>query len=709
MLPVDLVFLLLTFAQLISWWRSASRNTLLTLSALMLLTLAVGYNMHRWQLVPGVLVLMVLWPAYYFRSRKPERGVPWLSGSLGILLALPCAFLLYTFPINPLPEPSGEHPVGVADFELVDAGRTGLLGAATGEPRRLLVRVWYPASEVTDLTPRSYFSEQEASSTATGPGSFIGLPFLFTHLANLQTNSFPMAKPIDADALPVVIYSHGYTSFLAQNTALMEHLASHGYLVFSIHHTGDSAAAVMPNGDVIPTDPELLASRINAPEPEGRNPFIDLVAGDSFEIRRQATIDTYEAETMTRLRDVSAQIWVDDRDFVQRSLAAGLVPDSALNIVKLGDFTRTGEMGMSFGGTTAASFCMDNDRCAAAVNLDGGDYHFNTFNRQMPVPFLMVYSDVSLLASLLTEGEKTTGHGFNEFSYERHELAGFNQDIHRIRVSNVMHLGVSDSNWFTRGPVRDALLGSIEGGAMLSIQNDLVRGFFDRYLRETNEDFRATAFATHAEHIEEYDVSEELREDWLSRNPKDKTVRVIMETELGNIELAIYPERAPISAANFLAHVDGGHYDNTSFYRATRFDKGSSISVIQGGRASDAMAGPEDQVVNSYALLPPIEHETTELTGINNERGAIAYARFAPGTAGSEFFFNVHDNPGLNSGDTAPHRDGLGYATFGRVISGHKVLEAIQGMPTERETEIERLNGQLFTQPVSILRVYREQ
>ena len=177
----------------------------------------------------------------------------------------------------------------------------------------------------------------------------------------------------------------------------------------------------------------------------------------------------------------------------------------------------------------------------------------------------MVYSDVSLLASLLTEGEKTTGHGFNEFSYERHELAGFNQDIHRIRVSNVMHLGVSDSNWFTRGPVRDALLGSIEGGAMLSIQNDLVRGFFDRYLRETNEDFRATAFATHAEHIEEYDVSEELREDWLSRNPKDKTVRVMMETELGNIELAIYPERAPISAANFLAHVDGGHYDNTSF------------------------------------------------------------------------------------------------------------------------------------------------
>ena len=105
---------------------------------------------------------------------------------------------------------------------------------------------------------------------------------------------------------------------------------------------------------------------------------------------------------MTRLRDVSAQIWVDDRDFVQRSLAAGLVPDSALNIVKLGDFTRTGEMGCRL-AAPPPHLLYGQRWPRGCSNFDGGDYHFNTFNRQMPVPFLMVYSDVSLLASLLTE------------------------------------------------------------------------------------------------------------------------------------------------------------------------------------------------------------------------------------------------------------------------------------------------------------------
>ena len=311
------------------------------------------------------------------------------------------------------------------------------------------------------------------------------------------------------------------------------------------------------------------------------------------------------------------------------------------------------------------------------------------------------------LADALTEGAKTTGYGFNEFSYERHELAGYNEHIHRIRISDVTHIGISDYSWFIRRPLRDGIFGTIPAEAILNIQNDLVLGFFDRYLRQTSSDFPSQGLANHADHIKDYDISEELRQDWLSRHPQDEVVRVVMETNVGDIELAIYPDRAPISAANFLAHVDRGHYDGTSFYRTTTFERGSSISVIQGGRASDAMAGPEDQVVNSYALLPPIEHETTELTGIDNERGSIAYARFAPGTAGSEFFFNVHDNPGLNSGDTSSHRDGLGYATFGRVISGIKVMEAIQQMPVERPTSIERLNGQLLSEPVEIRRVYR--
>ncbi len=715
MLLIDIVYVVLLFITLIAWWKTSlagRRNVLVALSIATFIAIGYGYTIHRWQLVPGLAIVALLWLFFLVRSlRALSDDLPWLSGSILTITALVPAFLIYTFPVRPLPAPTGDAAVGVVEFELVDEGRKGLLGVAADQPRRLLVRAWYPASDVSGTEVRPYFTPAESSTTATGPGSIVGLPFYFTHVGNALTNSHVMAKPAaDLGKLPVVIYSHGYTSFAGQNTVFMEALASHGYLVFSVHHTGDGSAAVMPNGDVIPMAPEILESFSEEIDPNEPNPFEALVTGDTFEIRRQGNIDTYysETKTQTRLRLLSGDIWVTDREFVQEKLAEGDVPEAVQHIVSLGDYTRTGEMGMSFGGTTSASLCMTNKRCAAAINLDGGDYHYNTFNRHLPVPFLMVYSDMDGLASALTDGRKTTGYGFNAFSYERHETMGLRDDVHRVMISDVTHIGISDFNWFVRRPFRDALLGVIDAEDILQIQNDLVLGFFDTYLRNQASDFPTGVVAKHAGLLREYDISEALREDWISRNPEDTNVRVMMETSAGDIELAIYPERAPVSANNFLAYVDGGHYTNTSLYRVTRIGEGASrISVVQGGRAGDAMAGPADEVANSYALLPPISHETTETTGIDNERGTIAYARFDPGTAGSEFFFNVHDNPGLNSGNTNNGRDGHGYATFGRIIRGLKVLEAIQLMPAERATSIELLQGQLLTDPVVIERVYR--
>ncbi|MCS5574959.1 MAG: peptidylprolyl isomerase, partial [Pseudomonadales bacterium] len=100
--------------------------------------------------------------------------------------------------------------------------------------------------------------------------------------------------------------------------------------------------------------------------------------------------------------------------------------------------------------------------------------------------------------------------------------------------------------------------------------------------------------------------------------------------------------------------------------------------------------------------MPPIAHETTDDTGIPNERGTIAYARLAPGTAGSEFFFNVSDNTRLDAGPAEPPLDGLGYATFGRVVRGLDVLDAIQNLPADAETEIEMLQGQILGNQVTI-------
>ena len=107
---------------------------------------------------------------------------------------------------------------------------------------------------------------------------------------------------------------------------------------------------------------------------------------------------------------------------------------------------------------------------------------------------------------------------------------------------------------------------------------------------------------------------------------------------------------------------------------------------------------------SSAGPIPPIAHETTDTTGIRNERGTIAYARLEPGTADSEFFVNVADNPALDTGNTTRQPDGQGYATFGRVVRGMEILEEIQSLPTITDAGSEVLRGQMLEQPVPIRR-----
>ena len=195
-------------------------------------------------------------------------------------------------------------------------------------------------------------------------------------------------------------------------------------------------------------------------------------------------------------------------------------------------------------------------------------------------------------------------------------------------------------------------------------------------------------------------------------HPEEEPVRVILETSFGDVEIAIYPKNAPISAANFLAHVDGGYFNGASFYRAARKEDGASIGVLQGGLSGDFFALPPAQQVERIDSLldgpfAPIEHETTDKTGILNERGTVAWGRLQPGTARAEFFVNITDNPSLDTGDASRNPDGQGYATFGRVLRGMRVLEDIHAMPTDAPTGIEVLEGQILTEKVIIERTYR--
>ena len=715
MLAIDLLCIGAVLVAFGAWWLRGNGllQSLLVPAAVVALVAGVwGMVDGRWQLAGIALAGLVILPAALvrrWRARVPASGAAWKTGSLVALLVAGGIFLVWLYPATDLPAPSGDYPVGVRDFMLEDAARPGLLAAAADEPRRLLVRVWYPAASVEGLQRRPYFTDAEAGTTATGLGMLAGAPFYFTYLKHVKTNSFeaaPLAGP--ADGLPVVFYSHGYTSFAGQNTALMEELASHGYIVYAIQHTYDASPTLFPDGRVAPMDPALIAEIQAQMAGEEDDGFAEAFTAGTYaeRLQRQLANQARMVAEGQRIATQSAGIWLEDRLFVHDALVAGRVPETIRPIAAAGDLTRTGEMGMSFGGSTTGGLCMVDARCAAGVNLDGGDYHLQPWMANIPVPFLMFYSDYRRLYEMLGGKPGGEAHGFNDFSYERPELAGLRSDLVRLKVRDVAHLGISDFNLFMRNPVRAAMLGPIDGERIVRIQNDFVRGFFDTHLRSMDLNFPAAQFSAYDDWVEN-DPIHALREWWLSGHPEDETVLVRFETTLGEIDVALYPARAPLSTANFLAYVDGGHYEGASFYRSLKPAGAYGYGVVQGGLLEKAMAGDGSEYAQPERILPPIEHETTDRTGIPNERGTLAYARLAPGSAGSEIFFNVTDNPVLDTGAEVPGRDGQGYATFGRVLRGLRVLEAIQALPVDGETGRERLRGQILSEPVTIERVYR--
>ena len=159
---------------------------------------------------------------------------------------------------------------------------------------------------------------------------------------------------------------------------------------------------------------------------------------------------------------------------------------------------------------------------------------------------------------------------------------------------------------------------------------------------------------------------------------RETIIPISIETELGPIQLELYPDRAPTTVSNFLRYVDEKRYDDFHFYRVVHMenqpDNDVKIEVIQGGLGFD----------KHPMELPAIIHETTNKTGIRHLNGTLSMARMEPGTASSEIFLCINDQPELDySGKRNP--DGQGFAAFGKVISGMDVIRKIQLLPETKQ------------------------
>ncbi len=133
-------------------------------------------------------------------------------------------------------------------------------------------------------------------------------------------------------------------------------------------------------------------------------------------------------------------------------------------------------------------------------------------------------------------------------------------------------------------------------------------------------------------------------------------------TSKGEFTVELFTAEAPISAENFLAYVDSGHFDGTVFHRVI-----PGFMIQGGGMTADMKQKP---------TRDPIANEAKN--GIKNTRGTLSMARTNDiNSATSQFFVNVADNDSLDN-----RAGSYGYAVFGKIASGMDVVDAIVAVKT---------------------------
>ena len=137
---------------------------------------------------------------------------------------------------------------------------------------------------------------------------------------------------------------------------------------------------------------------------------------------------------------------------------------------------------------------------------------------------------------------------------------------------------------------------------------------------------------------------------------------VLLTTSLGDVEVELDADKAPLSTQNFLRYVDSGFYNGVQFHRVI-----PGFMVQTGGFTAD---------MQQKETSAPIRNEATN--GLRNQRGTLAMARTSEvNSATSQFFINLVDNDFLDNGPRS-----YGYAVFGKVVKGMEIVDRIARAPT---------------------------
>jgi predicted dienelactone hydrolase len=316
-----------------------------------ILLLHAGVEGVRFHMIPTYLLAigvsaLGMRPSIVESGRRTVRTRFGLSAGLVAIVAI-AGTLPAAFPVYAYDDPTGRYGIGTAVYTLPD-GPKG---------RDLVVQMWYPTDVShgtrTGVTPRPDLLE-------TAYASFTGLPRpLLDNLRLVRTHAVanaPLAS--DRGTFPIVLFSHGPLSAnRSQSIFQMEALASHGFVVAAIDHTGYASTTIFPDGRAV------------KPGPDAAWPvFVD-------------------AKSTSMLHT-----WVSDVRFVIDRLEALNIVDPAGLLTHRLDLSHVGYVGASFGGSVVVQALLDEPRIKAGIAEDGKPYFAEETPRELRRPLMYMQS-----------------------------------------------------------------------------------------------------------------------------------------------------------------------------------------------------------------------------------------------------------------------------------------------------------------------------
>jgi pimeloyl-ACP methyl ester carboxylesterase len=290
------------------------------------------------------------------------------KSALLIVSSIVIAIFWYISPlIKPFPPLTGSHQVGIETVYFIDQKRIESFSENPTDKRTIVGHIFFPTDNVIDLKKAPYLGNKMPIFQKIF-SDFYDIPERITKLffRNVTTNAYLNASLSQSKSkYPIVLFSHGLLGFPSDmHVVFLEDLASHGYIVIGIDHPYFNLITVYPNDNVISST--ALTKKFEKMSPIEQQEF------------QNKAIDIYKSDIQFIL-DQLAIINQNPKSTFYNHL----------------DLDHIGVMGHSAGGTAAIELCRTDDRCKAAIDLDGW-YDQAIGHEPIQQPLLLLFGSKSI-------------------------------------------------------------------------------------------------------------------------------------------------------------------------------------------------------------------------------------------------------------------------------------------------------------------------